>query len=162
MPSTTVKRSQFKTFMNVAPSTTASYKLIGDGVTSGEISYNPEVTEEKYIHLDSASKSVEGYAPAMPVDMVCKAGDDVFDFVDGLRQARAVLTAAETDIVNVWLYETPTSGEYPAEKQSVAISFDKFGGDGVASNKLGFTLNYIGDPVLGTFNPTTKAFTPNP
>lgn len=162
MTSVTVKRSKFATFMNVAPTSTASYKLIGDGVKSAVIAMGPKTTEETYIHQDTASKSVDSYAPSLPVEQIAKAGDDVFDFIDGLRQNRAVLDDAETDIVNVWLYETPALGEYPAEKQSVSIAIENFGGDGGSSVKIGYTINYLGDAVPGTFNPTTKAFTPNP
>jgi len=153
------KRSEFKTFLNIVPGGTASYKLLGDGITTGVINYNPNIITEQYIHEDSASSSVENYAPAMPVEATYKKGDLALDYVETLRKARAVGTAAETDVVNVWLYETAVSGEYPAEKQPVAISFETFGEAGGVSNKISFTLNYIGDPILGTFNPTTNAFT---
>lgn len=162
MTATKIKRSEFKTFMNIAPSSTASYKLIGDGVTTGKINYNPKTTDETYIDQDSASISVDSYAPVMPIEATAKNGDDVFEFVDALRKARAVLSAAETNIINVWLYETATLGEYPAEKQSISIQIDDFGGDGGVAAKINYTMNFIGAAVLGTFNPTTKAFTPNP
>lgn len=157
-----VKRSEFATFLNVAPTSTASYKLIGDGVKSSKVNYNPKTTEETYIHQDSATISIDSYAPVMPIEAAAKKGDDVFEFVDALRKARAVLADAETDVVNVWLYETATLGEYPAEKQSVSVQIDDFGGDGGAGASINYTVNYMGDAVLGTFNPTTKVFTPNP
>lgn len=162
MTVSTVKRSQFKAFLNITPSSTASYKLVGEGITTGVINYNPQILEETYIHQDSGITEVESYRPTLPIEATCKKGDDVFDFVDGLRQARAVLDDAKTDVVLVYLYETPTGGEYPAEKQSVSIQIDSFGGEGGASAKINYTINFIGDPVLGTFNPTTLAFTPNP
>ena len=46
--------------------------------------------------------------------------------------------------------------------RSVSIQVDSFGGDGGTAVKLNYTVNFIGDPVVGTFNPTTKVFTPNP
>ena len=159
---TKIKRSEFKSFMNTTPSTTATYNVIGDGVTTGTINYNPEVTTETYIDQTSASTEIERYAPVLPIEASAKSGDAVFAFVDALRKDRSVLADAQTDIVNVWLYETPTLGEYPAEKQTVSIQVDSFGGDGGTAVKLNYTINFIGDPVFGTFNPTTKAFTPNP
>lgn len=159
MTTAQVKRSQFATFMNTTPSATATYALIGDGITSAEISYNPETEEYTFIHQDSGTTNLKSYKPAMPVEAIATAGDPVFDFVDGLRQARAILDGAKTDIVNVWLYETDTSGAYPAEKQDVIISIDSFGGEGGDTAKINYTLNYAGDPVAGTFNPTTKAWT---
>ncbi|RJQ42813.1 MAG: hypothetical protein C4545_04040 [Anaerolineaceae bacterium] len=155
-----IKRSEFKTFLNISATGTADYALLGDGVTSASINYNPQTTEETYIHQDSGVTEVESYRPTMPVEATAIAGDEVFDYVDGIRQNRAVLDAAKTDIVNVWLYETPTLNEYPAEKQNVSIQIDEFGGEGGASAKINFTINFIGDPVKGTFNPTTREFTP--
>jgi hypothetical protein len=162
MTSSTVKRSAFKTFMNTGTTETPVWSLLGDGVTSGAINYNPQTLEETYIHQDNGSTEVESYKPTLPIEATAKAGDPVFDFVDALRQSRAVLDAARAEIVNVWLYETPTAGEYPAEKQTVSIQIDDFGGDGGSNAKINYTINFIGDPTLGTFNPTTSTFTPNP
>ena len=158
---TTVKRSQFAAFLNVGTSKAPEYALIGDGVTTGTINYNPQIREETYIHQDSASKDVERYAPEFPLEQTCRAGDGVFDFVDGLRQARAVEDAAKTDVVLVYLYETPTDGKYPAERQPVSVAIESFGGDGGAANKINYSLNFVGDPTPGTFDPMTKTFTPN-
>jgi hypothetical protein len=154
-----IKRNEFKTFMNTTPTGTATFNLIGDGVTTGTVNMNPSTTEETYIHQTNASISVDRYAPTYPVEGKAKKGDAVFDFIDGLRKSRATLTDAETDIVNVWLYETATAGAYPAEKQHVSIQVDSWGGDGGQATRINYTINYIGDPVLGTFNPTTKTFT---
>lgn len=154
-----VKRSQIMTFIDTTPASTATWSLLGQGVVSGKIAYNPKTTEETYIDADNASTSIDSYAPTMPVEQTAIAGNDVYDFVDGLRQARATGTDAETEIVNVWAYETAVSGAYPAEKQGVSIQFDDFGGDGGTSAKFNYTINYVGDPILGTFNPTTKTFT---
>ena len=159
MTAVKIKRSQIQSFLNTTPSTTATYSLIGDGVTTGKINYNPKTTEETYIHQDSATITVDSYAPVMPVEATAKNGDACFEYVDGLRRSRAVLAAAESDIVNVWMYETGGPTAYPAEKQPVSIQLDDFGGDGGVAAKINFTLNFIGDPVLGTFNASTKAFT---
>ena len=159
MTAVKIKRSQIQSFLNTTPSTTATYSLIGDGVTTGKINYNPKTTEETYIHQDSATITVDSYAPVMPVEATAKNGDPVFEYIDGLRRSRAVLAAAESDSVNVWMYKTGGPTAYPAEKQPVSIQLDDFGGDGGVAAKINFTLNFIGDPVLGTFNASTKAFT---
>lgn len=158
----TVKRSAFAAFLNTSPSSTATYALVGDGVTTATLNYNPQTIEEVYIHQDSGTTEIESYRPTFPMEMTCKSGDSVFDFVDGLRQDRAVLDSAKTDLVLVYLYEDAVDGEYPAEKQPVSVQIDSFGGDGGSANRINFTLNFVGDPVKGTFNPTSKAFTPNP
>ena len=160
MPSVTVKRSQFKTFLNTGSIATPVWSLVGDGITTGAINYNPQTSEETYIHEDSGVTEIESYKPTMPVEATAKVGDVVFDYVDGKRRSRAVLGSAQTEVVNVWLYVAPVTGTYPAERQTVNISIDDFGGDGGQAAKINYTLNYVGDPRLGTFNPTTLAFVP--
>lgn len=158
---TSIKRSEFAIYLNVVPAGPAEYELVGDGITTATVNYNPQTSEETYIHQDSGTTEIESYRPTMPIEATAKAGDPVFDFVDGLRQSRAVLAAAKTDAVLVYLYETPTDGEYPAEKQDVSIQIDSFGGDGGGKAKINYTINFLGDPETGgTFNPTTNVYTP--
>jgi len=154
-----VKRSQFQTFLltDTGPDV---WSLIGDGVTTGTVAYNPETSSETNIHEDNATVSVEKYAPTLPISQVCKNGDAVFEFIDNLRRTRATLDDAETYILMVYMYETPTSTDkYPAEKQAVSIQIDDFGGDGGVANKIGYTINFVGDPTLGTYDVSDGAFT---
>lgn len=154
-----IKRSQVQSFLNTTPLSAATYSLIGDGVVTGTINYNPQTSEETYIHQDSATIVVESYAPTLPVEATAVSGDAVFEFIDNLRRTRAVLDDAQTDIVNVWMYETGGPSAYPAEKQNVSIQIDDFGGDGGQAVKINYTINFVGAPIPGTFNATTKAFT---
>ena len=154
-----IKRSELLTYINTTPSSTATYALLGTGVISGTINMNPTVTTETNIHEDSASIFVESYAPTMPVEVTANNTEAAFEYLDALRKARATLGDCETDIVNVWNYETGGPTAAPAEKQPVSIQIDSFGGDGGKAVKLNCTINYIGDPTTGTFNTSTKAFT---
>ena len=153
-----IKRSEFKTFIDTTPATTPTWSLLAQGISSGTINYNPKTSEETFIDADSATVTLDSYAPNMPVEAIAINGDAAFEYIDGLRKNRAVLSDAETEIVNVWLYETATGGAYPAEKQAVSIQIDTFGGDGGTPAKINFTINYLGDAVKGTFNPGTLAF----
>lgn len=153
-----IKRSLILTYMDTVPST-ENYDIIGDGVVSGTINMNPKTTEETYIDEDNASINVDSYAPTMPIEATAKEDDAVFEYLDGLRKTRAVLDDCETTIVNVWNYETGGPTSAPANQQAVSIQIDSFGGDGGVAAKLNYTINYIGDPIPGTFNITTKAFT---
>lgn len=153
-----IKRSLIQTFMDVDPSN-EDYELLGEGVVAGKINYNPKTSEETYISEDTANISVESYAPTMPIEMTCVAGDAVFEFIDQLRKTQAVLSDAETTIVNVWMYEDGGPDAYPAEQREVSIQVDDFGGEGGESSKLNFTINFIDDPVAGTFNAGTSTFT---
>jgi len=95
----------------------------------------------------------------MPTEITASNSEAAFEYLDAFRKSRAVLGDAETDIVNVWNYETGGPTAAPAEQQSVSIQIDSFGGDGGKAVKLSCTINYMGDPTTGTFNTSTLAFT---
>ena len=161
-----VKREQFATYLNTTPETpavlesaTATYNLLGAGVTNAEINMGPKVSEEQYLAEDSSTSSLEAYAPKMPVEQTAILNDPVFDFVDQLRLDQAVLGEAESDIVHAWLYEAGGPTAVPAEQQKVAIAPEDIGDKAGEPVKLTFTLNYVGDPIPGTFNTVTKVFT---
>ena len=155
-----IKRSLFAIFLNTTPSTeTATYALMGQGITSQKVDYNPEISDETYVSEDSGTTDVESYKPTIATQQTAIQGDAVFDFVDDLRQRRAVLNDARSDVVMVNLYGTATGGAYPAEKNTVSIQIDDFGGDGGKSVEINYTVNMVGDPVKGTFDPSTKTFT---
>ena len=155
-----IKRSQVQSFLQTASSPSIVLSLIGSGVTTGTINYNPETSNETYIHEDGATIDVERYAPNLPIEASCVNGDAVFEFIDNLRKTRATLNDARTYIVNVWMYESPTSTDkYPAERQEVSIQIDSFGGDGGVATKINYTINFIGDPVVGKYDVSDGAFT---
>lgn len=155
------KRSKLMVFLNTAPKSTAVYHLMGKGITSQTVGYNPQTSDETYINEDSGTTDVESYKPTIPTPQTAHPGDPVFDFVDGLRQNRATMDDARTDVVLVNAYLAPvSSGSYPAEKNVCSVQIDDFGGDGGAALAINYTINLIGDPVKGTFDPSTKTFTP--
>ena len=153
------KRNKFACFLNTGGDT-EKWSLIGDGVTSMTVAYNPQTSDETYIHQTSGTTDVESYKPTSSVPMTAHKGDAVFDFVDNLRRKRAVLDEARTEICMVYLYEEATGGAYPAEKNTCPIQIDDFGGEGGGSNVINFTVNFVGDAVEGTFEPETRKFTP--
>lgn len=155
-----IKRSLLATFLNVSTTEgTKKYELVGDGVTEQTISYNPQTEEETYIHQDNGNTEVTSYKPTIATPMTAIKGDPVFDYVDELRRKRAVLDDAKTSVCLVYLYETASGSAYPAEENECTIQIDDFGGAGGESAKINFTINLNGDPVKGTFNPSTKTFT---
>lgn len=160
MAGTKVKRSKLAIFLDTSGGEeTAEWALIGNGVTEQTIAYNPTTSDKVYIHQDSGTVDVESYKPNIPTPMTAIKGDPVFDYVDGLRKTRAIGADARTKICIVYLYETETTGAYPAEQNDCSIQIDDFGGAGGESATINFTINLIGDAVVGTFNPTTKSFT---
>ena len=154
-----IKRSKVAIFLNTSTSASPEWSLMGPGITEQTINYNPQTSDETYVHEDSGNTNIESYKPTIPTPQTAMKGDEVFDYVDGMRKSRAVLADAETEVCIVYLYETATSGAYEAEKCACSIQIDDFGGAGGESAKINYTVNLNGDPVIGTFNPSTKTFT---
>lgn len=159
--STTIKRSQFMVFLNTTPSKTATYALIGDGVTELTLGYSPQTTTEQYINQDSGTTEITGYQPTAPVSMIAKKGDAIYEFIDNIRKTRAILDAANSDIIMADAWNVATVGDVttiPSEKQSVSIQIDNYGGSASSPLTIGYTLNFKGSSTIGTFNATTKTF----
>jgi len=154
-----VKRSEFRIFLDTTPAATPTWSLVGPGVTTGTVNYNPEVITETYIHEDTATTTLERYAPNVPMEAQCINTDAVFEFIDTLRRTRAIGSAAETDMLMVYMYETPVStDQYPAELQPVTIQIDSFGGDGGVTNRINFTIGFRGTPTTGLFDVSGNSF----
>lgn len=154
------KRSAFKIFMNTTPKdTTATYGIIGPGVTELSIAYNPQTSTNQYIHEDVANTDMTGYQPNAPVTGQAVPGDPVFDFVNDMRINLPIGSDAYTDVVLVDVFGKQTGGSYAATKQPVSIQIDSYGGPASDPLSIGYTINWRGSGVKGTFNPETKTFT---
>lgn len=147
-----IKRSLFRSFLNTGTAESPIWSLIGQGVTTGAIAYDPQVEEETYIHEDNATITVESYSPNFPLESSAIQGDAVFSYLDTLRKSRKILGDAQTEVINVWLYQPDISGYFLAEKQPCSVQIDEFGGEGGSSVKINYTINFLGTPTPGRFN----------
>ena len=154
------KRSAFLLFVNTTPSAeSGSYALVGDGVTELSISYNAQTSTEQFIHQDTANTELTGYQPSAPVTAQVVKGDAAFEFINDLRKKLPIGSDAHTDIVMTDIFESATGGAYPAARQPVSIQIDSYGGAASGPLAIGYTINWRGEGVEGTFNPDTRAFT---
>ena len=145
-----IKRSLFATFINTTPKTESpTWAKMGKGITSQNISYNPNVTTEQYIDEDNAYSSVDSYAPSLDGQQTCYKGEPVFEYVDGLRKSRAVGGELETEVLFVYLYDGE-GNSYAAEKNACVVQLGEYGGDGGGSVQMTYTLGLNGDPIQGT------------
>ena len=163
MQSEAIKRSRFMLFLNTTPKTeTATYNLIGNGVTELTIDYGAQTKTEQYINADSATTEVTGYQPTTPVTMTAKKGDPVFAFVNEIRKKRAILSDACSDIIMADAYDVADAKDLsaiPAEKQPVSIQIGSYGGAAEDPLSINYTINFRGDSEEGTFDASTKKFT---
>jgi len=160
------KRSLIAHYINSTLSDSAdSWELVGEGVESAQMAMNPQTETLQYVHEDLATTLVTSYQPNMPIEQIVYPGDDLFDYVDSVRQAGPAIGSTDlTEIVEVRLYETPaTDGvTYPATKWAAQIQIDNApGGDGTAKARIVYTINIQAAPTESDFNTSTLAFTPD-
>lgn len=155
-----VRRDELAHLLNTTPSTTETWSIIGEGHPNLSTSYNAETETQQWINQRTGSTYLKNYALAIDTNQVAHKGDEVFDFVDDLSWNLAVGAAAETDYLEVRMYNASGGSSYPARKFRVSIAVGSEGDAATDPLNREYTINMLGDPTFGTFDPSTKTFTP--
>lgn len=134
---------------------------LGGVITELTESSNPEESEKQYIHQKSKVVKVTGFSNEFPITMDMVKGDAVFEDFYNIWYTRATGMNAQRDhyIVNLW-EPTQTENVYKARKITQTVSITEANGDAGAQKQITGSLKG-GDFVYGTFNVSTKTFTPN-
>lgn len=143
-------------FLNVTPDeTNETLALVGNGMTSGSYSYEANETNETYIVNDNATTTIDSYAVSLDGEMKCIYGDEVYDYINGLRYKLATGTDAESTVLLIDKYDKNTDNSFKAQKFNCSISISSYGGDGGATPTIGFKINVNGDPINGSVTMTS-------
>ena len=138
-------------FLNIEPSgSSESWALVGNGMTTGSYTYEARETSETYIINENTTTTVDSYAVSLDGEMKCIYGDQVYDYINGLRYNLATATDAETTVLLIDKYDVDDDGSFKAQKFNCSISISSYGGDGGTTPTIGFKINVNGDPVQGT------------
>lgn len=139
------------TFLNTTPKADEKkWSLVGNGQTTGSYAYEASETNETYIVDDNATTIVDSYAVSLDNEMKCIYGDEVYDFINGLRYNLATGTDAETEVLCVDKYDVNEQNEFKAQLFNCSISISNYGGDGGTTPKIAFKINVNGTPKNGT------------
>lgn len=153
-----IARKLVQDFINCAPEGTAKYEVLGTDIEKLSVEFSADIEKKKNI-LGEESISLRGYEKEASVDpFIADSESDLFKFLQDIIDNEKVLDDVKTDVVRVKLYETVTSGAYPAIKEEVYIEVVSAGGD-TTGYQIPFNIHYTGIRTEGTFNPTTKSFT---
>ena len=146
------KRSQYQKFLDVAPASTASWKVIGIGISEASVEYNPQVDSEQWIIEDSARNDHTGNQKQLSVTQKCYKNDPEFEFINaGRDKLNYVSHILEIDTWN------GNQGSYPAKKSDCLITVTSYSGE-----EIEYTIYFNGDPVDGnaTISDGVPSFTP--
>lgn len=121
--------------------------------TSLSIAYDAQTTEEAYIDQEASTTEIDSYNVSTEGELVAYQGDPVFDYIDGLRRAKATGTDAQTRVAFVYLYDkaSASTNSYNCEWYNCSIQYTSFGGDGGGgAATLAYTISCNGDPTKAT------------
>lgn len=148
-----VKTNEFALFLNTGTLAAPVWARVRK---QGELklSYEAEVTEDKFVDESGPTSSVDSYKVSSDGEMQAYKEDAVFEYLDNLRQTRATGEAAETETLKVYFYDSQTvEGQtiYSAERSSAVVSISEFGGEGGGGKvSINYTVTDNGDPTIGT------------
>jgi hypothetical protein len=148
------KRKIQANYLNVT-----EFELLGTGFTELNESPSAQTTSKRYINQSSASQSITGYEWTTSFNADQIASEKAIEHIRKIGEMQLTGADTETEYIIVDLdKESATPKGYRARKFNVAIAVDSFddndGELGIAGSFLG-----ISDPIEGTFDTTTKAFT---
>ena len=134
------KRSQYQKFLDITPNSSASWKVIGIGITEANVEYNPQVDTEKWIIEDTARSDHSSNQKQIAITQKCYKGDPEFEFINsGRDKLNYVSHILEIDTWN------GTGGSYPAKKSDCLITVTSYSGE-----EIEYTIYFNGDPIDGT------------
>lgn len=137
-------------------STPVNYIRLGQDLEEYAIEMNPDVEQKKNI-IGENSVNVKGYEPQGSIDpYYAYNGDPLYEHLTEIINNRSTGKALETTVVDV-LVDSSKEVLW-AYKEDVVVVPQSIGGeDGV---QIPFDIYYKGNRTKGTFDPTTKTFTP--
>lgn len=154
-----IKRHQYADYLNVGSESKEDYVLMGAGFTTLNEEPGAQTESAKYVNEASASSSVVGYETTFPFEADQIPEEKAIDALYEVGRNHYVGSDAEFDYIRVELWNPgSTANTFEARKFVVSAEISSFSGE----NKMQISgnLNAVGDPVLGTFDTSTKTFTP--
>lgn len=153
-----ILRDQYILFIDTTPSSTATWKPVGIGVTDLSISFNPQVETEQWILERNARSDHTSNQKQTTVTQKAYKNDPVFEFVEAGRDELNYKTHILE--VDTWNGTGTTTVTYPAKKTDGIITVTSYMGD---TGQIEYDLYFSGDAVEGTVTLTdgVPTFTPS-
>lgn len=158
----TVQRYMISDYIGITTSDTTTYHLMGAGFNTLDENPNAQNQETIYISDKSTTNYIKSYKPVFPFDTdLVKSETAVMALYDVGRNQKTG-SEAEFDYVRVELFKPVSDAEktYEARKFRVSCEVSSVAGGGGETIKVTGNLNGVGDFIEGTFNISTKTFTP--
>ena len=157
-----MERKMMAHFINSAFSTTtASWYRLGEDLEEFNVEMNPDIEQKKNI-LGANNFIHNGYETSASAEpFYARENDELFPKLQEIVDNRSQYEGTTTDSLEVHLWDAgTTSGTYVAYKQQCYVTPTSYGGD-TSGYQIPFTVYYVGQKAKGTYNTSTKVFTPD-
>lgn len=156
-----IQRHQFADYLNCGTTEVPDFRLMGTGFTSLNESPNAQTNTKKYVNEKSSTTSITQYQTEFAYDADLIASEEAITTLYEIGRNHKTGSDAVLEYVRVELWDPATensTNEFKARKFFVANSVSDISGDD--DMQVSGTLHAQGDPVDGTFNVSTRTFTP--
>lgn len=142
---TKINRDEIATFLDTSATASPNYQLLGTGITTYAVSYNPQITTEKWIIHRNATSTLDSNQKQGDVSQKMYKGDPCFEFANSKRDKTGGEVAVKILDVDTW--DSTLAGTYSAKLSDGMLAITSYGGEDAV---IEYTLYYNGDPVEGT------------
>lgn len=154
------QRKTLMFFFKVPGDSSPVYEIIGKGIEEAGISQSANVETVVDI-LGNAETTLDQYEKTTELDPIYLTGENKFSqWLDEVEEKEKILDDAKGTFLVVKAYKSTEEGKYVAWEQDAVVELTDFGG-GTKGVNLPCTLHWCGPRTFGTFDPSTKAFTPD-
>ena len=139
----------------------SDYHLLGEGIESLSEEFNAEEETTQWINQESGSTDLRSYTPSIEIERqnVDQEDAELTAWIDNIIDTLPTGKNAVTSYLRVRV--TGEGPEYPAVRRLCVVMAGSTGGDAGGNITDTITLGGRGDGVPGTFNASTKKFTPS-
>lgn len=130
-------------------------------ITQFDESPQAATNERSYVPNKNTTTLTTGYSTQFPFNTDEYTEDEVSKFLRDIAEEQKL--GVQAHLYKVRLYEPDAEQEnvFYARKFLVGFAIDSVTREAGGIKTISGNMNTIGDVVIGTFNTTTKAFTPN-
>lgn len=154
-----IERKYLAHYINAAKTDEAVYERLGKDLEEFSPELAAQVDTKKNI-LGDTSILISSYEKTGSVEPYYAEKDSpLFTRLQDIIDNQLVLDELKTDVIEVKLWDEAEGGAYPAIKEEAFIEVSSYGGD-TTGYQIPFTLHFTGVRTKGTFNVSTKTFTP--
>lgn len=157
-----IKRHQFADYLNVGTADEPQYALMGTGFTTLDEEPGAQTESKKYVNEKASTSSVTGYETVFPFESDFIKEQEAIIALYNVGRNHCTGSDAEFEYVRVELWDPVTdpekTNEFAARKFIVSAEISEISGE--TDIQVSGNLNAVGDFVGGTFNTSTKTFTP--